>query len=243
MAETARRRRGHEVDRKLCAERGEVQGSGAPAERQPSERPEHEHRAERLAGAREDHRDPVEGERHASGRRDPPPSSPAAASAGTSPTGTRKSIGTRTSSVGIAAPVPISNWTRETPAYRITRKSAVLHENDGPDRSRTAERAAQTAKLAAVAPKARLGPASLGPLLDPVARIARQLVADERRVGQPSPARHGSSVTGAIGSERPLRTHRRPAPDLSRARIPRSGAGTRPISPRRVIGAHYGPIP
>ena len=46
--------------------------------------------------------------------RRPAPTSAAAARAGTTPTGSAKSIGTSTSSVGTAAPVPISNSTRET---------------------------------------------------------------------------------------------------------------------------------
>ena len=110
---TARR----EVERELCGQCDDVERPRAPAEGQAVRERDHEHRAECVRGVRDSRQELRRRPVAASGRSAiDATGSPAATSAGTSPSGSRKSIGTSTSCVGIAYPVPTSNSTRETSA-------------------------------------------------------------------------------------------------------------------------------
>ena len=72
----------------------------------------------------------------------PPSRKPAATSSGARLGGTRKSIGTNTSCVGIANPIPISNRTRDAKAYATTR---VATRNGDAVRDESAKSARGTA--------------------------------------------------------------------------------------------------
>ena len=138
------RDRDPEVARELGDECDGEHAPGSGVAVRLAEREEDRSRGDRVPGVADDHRDALERKRAAGELRKAAEHEPERDRERTTPAGSRKSIGTRTTSVGVAPPLPTSNSIREVIANAPTRKTSRSGERSRPLLGSTASREAAT---------------------------------------------------------------------------------------------------